>query len=111
MAQSRLKCSDIFKTVLFAEADQKADGCGLLQVGGKSERFDWKEMKKDLCSRQQSISLGRMKDRKLGYCKYCRKQYLHIDDHVNGEQHKLSVEGTNFEALDSLISCFHSCRE
>ena len=74
----------------------------------KCVKFDWKEMKDNLYRRHRPTNFINSKEQRktTGYCEYCRKRYSNIEEHVNGERHKLCVEGTNFECLDSLISCF-----
>ena len=45
MAQNRLKCSNVFKTVFLGKVNQKADNGGSLHFGGKKEKIDWAEIK------------------------------------------------------------------
>ena len=97
MAQSRLKCPD---------ANEKPDNGRSLQVRDKRENFDWKEVRKNIYD-HSTMNIGAGKECiKTGYCEYRRKRYSNIEEHVNGEQHKSYVQGTNFEPLDKVINCF-----
>ena len=106
MAQSRLKCSDVFDTVFCKKVNLKPDQGGLLQIEGKSKRMDWKEIRNNLYHKGP-MEFSDAKERiKTGYCEYCQVMYSDIKEHVNGEQHKVYVENTNFESLDKVISSF-----
>ena len=106
MAQNRLKCSDVFKTVFWRKVNQKTDNGGSLHFGGKSKKIDWAEVKNTLYQ-EGPMNFDNAKERKTTcYCEYCRKRYSDIEEHLNGEQHQLYVQNTNFETLDRLISYF-----
>ena len=70
MAQSRLKCSDVLKTIFSKTEKPKLEYGGSLQFGGKSKDMDWKAIKNTLY--QKSVfSMNRRGHH--GYCEYCCK--------------------------------------